>query len=141
MKSTISKHLLSRATIVACLAGATTAGAPAAFGAADGAHASSVSASSASLGRRACPLPKYPGRTGRSVSLTTFHLSCSAGRRISLAHYRCRVKKGRAGYCRAKRVLGYKCIESRLYNRGYYEAKVECTLRQQVSVYVYRQNR
>jgi hypothetical protein len=99
-------------------------------------------AQGAGLGRKVCKTPKYPGKTGRSLSLVTFHLGCTAGGRLSLAQYRCRVAKGHRGICpTSTRILGYKCGEQRLFNRGYYDGKVECTRGNHVSVYIYRQKR
>ncbi len=99
--------------------------------------------SAASLGRRHCSAPKYPRRSGRSLDLTTFHLSCSTGRRLALAHYRCRVKRGGAlGRCsesKNKRILGYRCKEQRLINRGYYDGRVQCERGNHTAVYIYRQ--
>ena len=36
-------------------------------------------------------------------------MSCATGRKVTLAHYRCRVKHGRKGRCGG--VLGYRCAE------------------------------
>ncbi|UTI65066.1 hypothetical protein NBH00_02385 [Paraconexibacter antarcticus] len=101
------------------------------------------SASGVSVGRRVCTPPKYPGKGGRSVSLTTFHLSCAGGRSISLAQYRCRLRypgvKRTKVNTGCKTVRGYKCFEQRLLNKGYYYGKVECGKGRRDSVWIYRQ--
>jgi hypothetical protein len=58
-----------------------------------------------------CATPKYPG-TGYFTSLTVARVSCSTGRSVARAYYRCRTRTGPAGRCR-RRVLGYRCRERR----------------------------
>jgi hypothetical protein len=58
-----------------------------------------------------CSAPKYPG-SGYFTSLKVTKVSCSTGKKVTLAHYKCRVKHGVKGRCVSK-VLGYSCKETR----------------------------
>ena len=58
-----------------------------------------------------CSAPKYPG-SGYFTSLKVTKVSCSTGKKVTLAHYKCRVKHGKTGRC-ASKVLGYACSETR----------------------------
>ena len=69
-----------------------------------GAAAASAATCSASS------LPRYPG-SGYFTSLKVTKVSCSTGKKVMLAHYKCRTKHGKTGRC--SKVLGYSCKESR----------------------------
>ena len=58
-----------------------------------------------------CSPPKYPGN-GYFTSLKTRRVSCSTGKKVALAHYRCRTRNGKKGRC-GRRVLGFSCSERR----------------------------
>jgi hypothetical protein len=73
---------------------------------------------------RVCPTPRYPG-TGYFTSLTVERVSCSAGRSVALAYYRCRTRTGPAGRCRS-RVRGYRCRERRNAIPTEIDARVTC---------------
>src|SRR4051812_1185835 len=60
---------------------------------------------------RTCRPPAYPG-SGYFTSLTVKGVSCTTGRRVTLAHYRCRTRSGPRGRCH-QHVLGYSCTERR----------------------------
>lgn len=143
---TLNNARRGRNAVLICLAGAVpvvaATGATAASGADSTAKSASVKASKASLGRRQCTPPRYPGKSGRSRYLVTFHLGCATGRKLALAQYRCRVKakNRRCSESKYKRILGYRCHETRLGNHGYYEGRVDCTRRNHVMIYIYRQN-
>jgi hypothetical protein len=85
---------------------------------------------------RACSPPKYPGQ-GYFTSLSVSHVSCATGRKVTLAHYRCRVKHGRKGRCPS--VLGYRCTEVRRSIATEYNARVTCKRGSRKVVYTYEQ--
>jgi hypothetical protein len=59
---------------------------------------------------RTCTPPKYPG-TGYFTSLTVTRTSCTTGKKVAVAYYKCRVRHGgRKGRCPGG-VLGYRCTE------------------------------
>lgn len=71
-----------------------------------------LGATQASAAARSCTPPTYPG-SGYFTSLkVTGGPSCATGRKVALAHYRCRTENGRRGRCE-RRVLRYRCRESR----------------------------
>jgi hypothetical protein len=78
---------LLTATVIALLAGAPSA------------HAKS------------CAQSRLPGGNGYITSLDVTKVSCTKGRRLALAHYRCRRAKGKTGRC-TRKVLGYSCRET-----------------------------
>jgi hypothetical protein len=86
---------------------------------------------------RACKPPKYPG-LGYFTTLEVAHVSCATGRRVTLAHYRCRTRHGRSGHCR--RVLGYRCTERRRSIPTEYNARVACKRGARRVTYTYQQN-
>src|SRR4051812_28182057 len=87
---------------------------------------------------RSCSTPRYPG-SGYFTSLTVRRVSCATGRKVTLAHYRCRTRSGRAGRCH-KRVLGYTCSERRNSIPTEIDARVTCRRGGKRVVYTYQQN-
>ena len=85
---------------------------------------------------RTCAPGKYPGQ-GYFQRLTVTRLSCTAGRRVMRAHYSCRTRHGKKGYC--PRVLGYRCKEIRNAISTEYNARVTCTSGSRKVVYFYQQ--
>jgi hypothetical protein len=93
---------------------------------------------------KACSTPKYPNTNpgGYFTSLQVTGVSCKTGRSVTLAHYRCRVKKGRKGRCTTK-VNKYSCSESRPEDSQSEEqlnAKVTCKRGSRKIVFSYQQN-
>jgi hypothetical protein len=101
--------------------------------AATAAHAS-VDAQAA----RTCSVPKYPG-SGYFLSLSVRGVGCRTGRKVTLAHYRCRTAHGRAGRCH-KKVLGYSCSERRQSISIEYDSRVTCKRGSKRVIYTYQQN-
>lgn len=87
---------------------------------------------------KSCTPPKYPGN-GYFTSLKVTGVGCTTGKRVTLAHYRCRVKNGKKGYCRS-RVLGYKCSENRNSIPTEINSRVTCRNGSKKVVYTYQQN-
>ena len=85
---------------------------------------------------RTCSPGKYPGQ-GYFQRLVVTNVSCATGKRVMRAHYSCRTKHGRKGYC--PRVLGYRCKEIRRAITTEYNAKVTCTSGSRKVVYYYQQ--
>lgn len=83
-------------------------------------------------------LPKYPG-VGYFTSLKVYGLSCSSGKKVMMAHYRCRVKHGKAGKCSS--VSGYRCSEKRITGPTEYDSRVTCKKGSKKVVYTYQQDR
>jgi hypothetical protein len=93
---------------------------------------------------KACSTPKYPNANpgGYFTSLQVNGVSCKTGRSVTLAHYKCRVKKGRKGKCSSK-VKGYTCSESRPADSQSEEqlnAKVTCKRGSKRVIFSYQQN-
>ena len=93
---------------------------------------------------KACSTPKYPNTNpgGYFTSLQVNGVTCKTGRSVALAHYRCRVKKGRKGRCTSK-VRKYSCSESRPADSQSEEqlnAKVTCKRGAKKIVFSYQQN-
>jgi hypothetical protein len=86
---------------------------------------------------RSCTPPKYPG-LGYFTSLQVSHVSCATGRKVTLAHYRCRTKHGRAGRCPS--VLHYRCTERRNAIPTEYNARVTCKRGTRKVIYTYQQH-
>jgi hypothetical protein len=108
---------------------AATLAATLAFGASAGAHPTANAA-------RTCAPGKYPGQ-GYFQRLVVSHVSCATGKRVMRAHYSCRIKHGRKGFC--PRVLGYRCKEVRNGISTEYNARVTCTRGSRKVVYYYQQ--
>jgi hypothetical protein len=86
---------------------------------------------------RSCTAPNYPGQ-GYFTRLSVAHVSCATGRRVTLAHYRCRVKHGRKGRCPS--VLGYRCSEVRNSIATEYTSRTTCKRGVRRVVFYYQQN-
>jgi hypothetical protein len=89
-----------------------------------------------------CAASSLPSGNGYITSLSTSKVSCKTGRKVALAFYRCRHKKGKAGRCTDK-VLGYSCRETkRVQSKSPPEidARVSCKLGTKVVIHTYQQN-
>ena len=95
-------------------------------------------AGGASGAARSCAAPQYPG-AGDFTSLKVERVSCRVGRRVTLAHYRCRTESGKAGRC-GRRVLRYRCSEQRNSIPTEINARVTCHRGDAKVVYTYQQN-
>ena len=98
---------------------------------------STAGASPAAHSARACSPPHYPG-LGYFTSLEVTHVSCATGKKVTLAHYRCRTRHGRSGRCSS--VLGYRCTEKRNSIPTEYNARVTCKRGTKKVVYTYQQH-
>jgi hypothetical protein len=87
---------------------------------------------------RSCKPPTYPGQ-GYFTSLKVTGVSCATGRKVTLAHYRCRTRHGIRGRCRT-RVLRYRCSEHRVVIATEYDSRVTCVRGARKVVYTYQQN-
>ena len=96
-----------------------------------------LSAGPATASTRSCSAPHYPGN-GYFTSLKVSGVSCSVGRRVTLAHYRCRTRHGIRGRC--GRVLHYRCSESRVAIATEFRSRVTCRRGTRRVVYTYQQN-
>ena len=85
-----------------------------------------------------CSPPSYPG-SGYFTSLKTKKVGCKTGKKVTLAHYRCRIKNGKKGRCDHK-VLRYKCTEVRNSIPTELNARVTCKRGAKRVVYTYQQN-
>jgi hypothetical protein len=85
-----------------------------------------------------CSPPDYPG-SGYFTSLKTKNVSCKTGKRVTLAHYKCRIKNGKKGKCNHK-VLRYRCTEVRNSIPTELNARVTCKRGAKRVVYTYQQN-
>lgn len=106
-----------------------------------GVPAAGASSGPAAHAARACSAPHYPG-SGYFTSLSVSHTSCGTGRKVALAHYRCRRKHGVRGHCR-HRVLHFRCREHRPASARIptqYSSRVTCTRGSRRVVFVYQQN-
>jgi hypothetical protein len=88
---------------------------------------------------KACNPPTYPG-SGYFTSLDVKKVSCKTGRKLALAYYRCRTKKSVSGVCHRK-VMHYRCHETRQSIPTEIDARVKCTRGKRVVVHTYQQNR
>jgi len=101
-------------------------------------------ASGAALGAAApasaasCSTPKYPG-SGYFTSLKVAGTGCATGRKVTLAHYRCRVRQGPRGRCTST-VLQFKCTERRNSIPTEINARVTCKRGSRTVTYTYQQN-
>jgi hypothetical protein len=120
----ISRISATRAALVALLAAvalALLAGAPAAR------------ATTCSDGR-------LPNGNGYFTSLTVTKVSCKTGRKVVLAYYTCRIKKGKKARCTDK-VMGYSCKElKRIQIPTEINARVSCKRGARRVVHTYQQN-
>jgi hypothetical protein len=85
-----------------------------------------------------CTPPAYPGN-GSITSLSVTKVSCTTGKKVALAYYKCRTKTGPTGRCVSK-VLGYACIEQRTTTAAGINAKVTCKNKKKRVVHAYQQN-
>jgi hypothetical protein len=85
-----------------------------------------------------CTPPAYPG-SGYFLTLKTQHVGCKTGKKVTLAHYRCRVEHGKKGHCKRK-VLGYRCTEQRQAIATEFNSKVTCKRGAKRVIYKYQQN-
>ena len=98
-----------------------------------------ASAQETGTAARTCKPPAYPG-SGYFTSLSVRGVGCKQGRRVTLAHYRCRTARSKAGRC-SRRVLGYRCTERRQSIPTEINGRVTCTDGGRRVVYTYQQNR
>lgn len=101
--------------------------------------ASAVGAGPAASAAKTCQAPSYPG-SGYFTSLKVWNTSCTTGRRVTLAHYRCRVRNGISGRC-GHAVLLFRCSETRRSIPTQIDARVTCRRGIASVVYTYQQNR
>ena len=88
---------------------------------------------------KSCSPAKYPG-DGYFTSLTVKVTSCSQGKKVQKAHYRCRMNNGgKDGRCR-KRVEGYKCRETRNAISTEINSRVRCRKGSARVRFTYQQN-
>ncbi len=95
-------------------------------------------ASAGAQAARTCSAPKYPG-SGYFTSLSVKSVSCKTGRKVTLAHDRCRTAGSRAGRCH-KSVLGYSCSEHRQSISTEIDGRVTCKRGSKRVTYTYQQN-
>ncbi len=103
-----------------------------------GAPAPAPAASPVADAARTCSQPEYPG-LGYFTSLKVTRTSCSSGKKVTLAHYRCRTKRSKKGRC-SKRVRDYKCTEKRNSIPTQIDARVTCKKGSAKVVYTYQQD-
>lgn len=92
--------------------------------------------------------PKYPNKNpgGYFTSLKVRSVSCTSGKKLMTAFYRCRRKNGQGveGRCRQSKVNGLKCKESRPKSGRRagveYNARVTCTKGSKRVIHTYQQN-
>jgi hypothetical protein len=121
MFSEISPLRLAFAALLAAAAVALLAGAPAARAA-------------------TCADGRLPNGNGYFTSLTVTKVSCKTGKRVVLAYYKCRMKKGKKARCTDK-VLGFSCRElKRTQIPTEINARVGCTRGARKVVHTYQQN-
>lgn len=118
-------HLVIVAAALACAVGA-------------GVASAAPSAPGVAIAARTCKPPSYPG-SGYFTSLRVSRVTCTTGRRVALAHYRCRVKHGRAGHCTTT-VLHFRCKEQRNSIPTEIDSLVTCTYGSRRVVFSYQQN-
>lgn len=89
---------------------------------------------------RTCADGRLPNGNGYFTSLTVTKVSCKTGKRVVLAYFECRMKKGKKARCTDK-VLGYSCRETkRTQIPTEINARVSCRLRARRVVHTYQQN-
>lgn len=82
-------------------------------------------------------LGAYPG-DGYFTSLKVTNISCSGGKDVMRAHYRCRVRNGKRGRCPS--FSGWSCTERRQAIATEYNARVICRKSGRTVNYTYQQN-
>ena len=101
------------------------------------AAAAAAIAAPAGAQARSCTPPKYPGQ-GYFTTLQVSGTSCTGGRDLMRAHYRCRIKRGVKGRCGS--VGGYRCTETRRSIPTEFNARVSCRNGARHVVFTYQQN-
>lgn len=101
-----------------------------------GALPAAAGAAPVATAAKTCKAPKYPG-SGYFTSLKVFGVSCATGRRVALAHYRCRTRHGIRGRC--GRVLGYRCSERRAAISTEFNSRTTCRRGSRKVVFTYQQ--
>jgi hypothetical protein len=96
-----------------------------------------VGASPAEAALKRCSPGAYPGQ-GYFTSLKVEKISCSGGRDVMRAHYRCRTQNGRKGRCSS--FSGWRCTESRQASSTLYNALVVCKKSGRTVRYTYSQD-
>src|ERR687894_2847604 len=87
-----------------------------------------------------CSDGRLPNGNGYFTSLTVTKVSCTTGKRVVLAYYKCRIKKGKKARCTDK-VRGYSCRElKRTQIPTEINARVRCTRGARRVVHTYQQN-
>ncbi len=91
---------------------------------------------------KTCDVLKDAQRLGPSyvTSLTVQGVSCTTGKRVVRAYYRCRIDAGGVRSLCHKRVLGYRCRELREGVAVQFDAKVTCTRGTRRVRHTYTQN-
>ena len=84
-----------------------------------------------------CRSAKYPG-SGYFTSLKVTGTSCKGGRDLQVSHYRCRIKKGKKGFCGT--VGSYRCKETRQSIATQFNSRTTCTAGSRKVVFTYQQN-
>jgi hypothetical protein len=87
-----------------------------------------------------CSDGRLPNGNGYFTSLTVTKVSCKTGRKVALAYYKCRIKKGKKARCTDK-VMGYSCKElKRTQIPTEINARVSCRRGARRVVHTYQQN-
>jgi hypothetical protein len=87
-----------------------------------------------------CSDGRLPSGNGYFTSLTVTKVSCKTGKKVALAYYKCRIKKGKKARCTDK-VLGYSCKElKRTQIPTEINARVSCRRGARLVVHTYQQN-
>jgi hypothetical protein len=87
-----------------------------------------------------CSDGRLPNGNGYFTSLTVTKVSCKTGRKVALAYYKCRIKKGKKARCTDK-VMGYSCKElKRTQIPTEINARVSCKRGARRVVHTYQQN-
>lgn len=139
MTSLISSRLLRAVAVTACLAVAGMAVQSSAF------------AAKSKSKTKTCNIkksPKYPNKNpgGYFTSLKVRSVSCTSGKKLMTAYYKCRRKKGQSiqGRCKQSKVNGLKCKESRPKSGRRagveFNARVTCTKGSKRVTHTYQQN-
>lgn len=88
---------------------------------------------------RSCSQSRLPNGNGYITSLNVTRVSCRTGRRVALAYFRCRIRRGKAARC-TMRVMRYRCREtSRRRIATELNARVRCTRGSRRVVHTYQQ--
>ena len=102
------------------------------------APATVASAQPVAAAAKSCSAPKYPG-SGYFTSLSVTKTTCKTGRKVALAHYKCRTKHGKKGKCGSS-VRGFRCTENRNSIPTEINSRVTCKNGGKKVVFTYQQN-